>query len=108
MKKESNIIDTKDNMIKNFTKEQMEIYEYYKKQFVCADNESYPVVQNDKEMVLLEKSYNILKTIFKVETVLALIIVTSMIIFNGFSANKSQIKYKHANINNIHMFNDIL
>ena len=47
MKKESNLIDTKDNMIKNFTKEQMEIYEYYKKQFVCADNESYPVVQNE-------------------------------------------------------------
>ncbi len=106
MKEESNLIDTKENIVKKFTKEQMDIYNYYKKQFENSDNAIYPIAQEDKEILALEKSYNILKAIFKVETVLVLIIVTSMILFNGFSVNKSQIKYKHANIENIQILKD--
>jgi hypothetical protein len=99
MKKESNMIDTKDELIKNFSKEQMEIYNYYKSQFSYSDTELYPVVKKDKEMMFLENGCNILSSILKVEVVLALIVVTFVVIFNGIPNNeKSQVKYKQASI----------
>ena len=48
MKEESNLIDTKENIVKKFTKEQMDIYNYYKKQFENSDNAIYPIAQEDK------------------------------------------------------------
>ena len=97
----------KENIIKDFTKEQMDIYNYYRKQFEKNDSTNYPIAQEDKEIMALEKSYKMLKSIFKIETVLALIIFTVMFLFNGFPFNKSQIKYKHANIENIQIIDKL-
>lgn len=99
MKKESNIIDTKENLIKNFSKEQMEIYNYYKSQFSYVDKELYPTIKEDKELIFLEKGCNILSSILKVELVLTLIIVTFVVMFNGIpNNNEPSIKYKQASI----------
>lgn len=94
MKKESNIISTKDELIKNFSKEQMEIYNYYKSKFSYANEELYPVVKEDKEMVTLENTYKLLKTIFKYEVIITLAIVSFVFIFN--KTPNSQIQFKEA------------
>lgn len=99
MKKEkSSIIDTKEELIKNFSKEQMEIYNYYKSQFSYNDNALIPVQKEDKELMMLEKSCDILSTIFKVQLVITLIIVTCIVMFNGFPNTDTQVKYKQASI----------
>lgn len=100
MKKESNLIDTKEKIIDSFSKEQMETYEYYKNSFSYSNEELYPVIEKDKELVLLEKWYDFLKKVFKIEAVLTLIILTIMIVFNGISNNNFEIKYKSAKFNN--------
>ncbi len=94
MKKESNIISTKDELVKNFSKEQMDIYNYYKSKFSYANEELYPVVKEDKEMLVLENTYKVLKKIFKAEVIASLIIVTFVFIFNG--APKSETQYRKA------------
>ena len=92
MKNKSNLIDTKEELIKNFSKEQMEIYNYYKSKFSYANEELYPVVKEDKELVFLENTYSVLKTIFKAEIVISLLVVTFVFIFTG--TPKQQIQYK--------------
>lgn len=104
MKENSNLIDTKDEIINNFTEEQKRIYEYYKNQFSYPNNELYPI-EKDKEILVLEKSYKVLKTVLKFETVLVLIIITIMCFVNGFPNNKASVKYKSA-IVNTESFND--
>jgi len=91
MKENSNLISTKDELIKNFSEEQMKIYNYYKSKFSYANEELYPVVKEDKEMVVLEKVYNTLSVIFKAEIVVALAISTFVFVFGG--TPKSQIQY---------------
>ena len=96
MKNKSNLINTKDELIKNFSKEQLEIYNYYKSKFSYADKELYPVVKEDRELLFLENSYKVLTNILKAEVVIALIIITVMFMFGGFS--KPDMKYKHISI----------
>ena len=81
MKKEKNLISTKDKLIENFTPEQLEIFEFYKSKFSYND-ELLPVEENDKELMFMEKTYGILKILFKAELFFALIIVTFFTIFN--------------------------
>ena len=96
MKKESNLIDTKDELIKNFSKEQLEIYEFYKSKFSYADKDLYPVVKKDKELAFLENGCKLLTKVLKAEIVIALVVFTVMFMFKGFS--KPDIQYKQANI----------
>lgn len=91
MKKESNIIDTKENSVKNFRRE------------------LYPAKRNDKEMLLaekeeraikrLEKTCDILSVLLKVEIAITLVVVTFAFIFDGFSNTiPSQTKYQQASV----------
>ena len=93
MKKENNI-STKDKLIKNFSKEQMEIYNYYKNKFENNDEELYPIVSEDKELTFLENSCKIFTKILKVEIVMGLLIATFVFMFGGISNKNTQIKYK--------------
>ena len=81
MKKESNLIDTKEELIKNFTEEQMEIYEYYKSKFSYTDEQLYPTVKEDKEMMRLEKTYQVLQVIFKVEVFASIFVLAFVSLF---------------------------
>lgn len=93
MKKENNLISTKDKLIENFTAEQLEIFEFYKSQFSYNDK-LLPVEKEDKELVFMEKTYNILQNIFKVEVILTLLVVTFAVIFYIIPENKeAQVKY---------------
>lgn len=87
MKKEKNLISTKDKLIENFTQEQLEIFEFYNSKFSHND-ELLPVEENDKELMFMEKTYGILKGLFKFELIFALIIVTFCTIFNLIPDNK--------------------
>ena len=96
MKKESNLIDTKENIMNN----KEESYNYYKSNLpACTDKEIYSLIKDDKEIALLEKGCNILGKILKVEAVITLIVITFAIIFNGFPENaKSQGNSKKVSI----------
>ena len=96
MNKESNLISTKDELIKNFNEEQMQIYEYYKNKFSYANEELYPTVKEDKEMIILEKTYKLLSVVFKTELVISLILATCVFVFGG--SKKEQVKYEGSNI----------
>ena len=99
MKKKSNLIDTKDELIKNFSKEQLDIYNYYKSKFSYTDKELYPVVKKDRELAFLENSYKILTNILKAEIVIALIIFTAIFIFTGSS--KPDVQYEKVSIKKV-------
>lgn len=92
MKKEKNLISTKDKLIENFTPEQLEIFEYYKSKF--SYNDELLPIKEDKELIFMEKTYGILKILFKAELILALVIVTFVGLFsivpNEKNANNSE------------------
>lgn len=97
--KKSNMISTKDELIRSFSKEQMEIYNYYKSKFCYSDQALVPMEKEDRELAILEKGCKILKIILKAEIVLGLAIATFVIMFNGFPKNtKSPVSYKQAAI----------
>lgn len=96
MKEKSNLISTKDELIRNFNKEQMEIYEYYKSKFSYANEELYPTVKEDKEMIFLENTYKVLSIVFKTEIVISLVLATCVFIFGG--APKKQVKYDGSSV----------
>ena len=96
MKKESNLISTKDELIKNFSEEQMELYNYYKSKFSYANEELYPTVREDKEMIFLEKTYKVLSVVFKTELVISLILATCVFVFGG--SKKEQVKYDGSSV----------
>lgn len=81
MKNESNLIDTKEELLKNFNEEQMKIYNYYKSKFSYANEELYPITREDKEMILLEKTCKILKSVLKYEAILSFFVITFMVMF---------------------------
>ena len=89
MKRKSNLNSTKDDLIKNFNQQQLEIYNYYKSKFSYSGTELITTDKQDREIGLLENSYNVLKAIFKAEIVMALIIFTFAIIFDIFPENSS-------------------
>lgn len=95
MKEKSNLINTKEKLLKNFSKEQMEIYNYYINKYSKSDEEFYPAVIEDKELKLLENGCSFLTKILKVEVVLGLIVATCIFMFGGFG-KENQIKYKRA------------
>mgnify|MGYP006864513949 CR=1 FL=1 len=92
MKKKSNLNSTKDDLIKNFNQQQLEIYNYYKSKFSYTGTELITIDKDDKEITFLENGYSALKSIFKVELVFALIIFTFAIIFDIFPENSSNNK----------------
>lgn len=81
MKKESNLNSTKDDLIKSFNQQQLEVYNYYKSKFSYSGTE---LITTDKELTFLENGYSVLKTIFRVELIFALIILTFAIMFDVF------------------------
>jgi hypothetical protein len=89
---EDNKISTKDELIKNFSKEQLEIYNYYINYFNERDK-LYPTVQENKEIEVYEKSYKILKTVLKAELVLGLVIASIVFVSGSFN-KQSTFKYK--------------
>ena len=94
-KNRSSIIDTKEELIKNFSREQMEIYNYHKSKFSYINPTLYPVISEDKELRFLENGCNILEKIFKFEVVVALIIGTVIVMSNGLpTKNDSTVNYK--------------
>ena len=66
MKKESSIIDTKEKPINNFSKEH------------------YLIEKEDRQIMRLEKTCNVLSTVLKLEMAITLVVVTFAFIFNGF------------------------
>lgn len=81
MKRENNIVSTKENPTENFSKE------------------LYPLEKEDQEIINLEKTCNILSTILKIEFVVTLIVIAFVFVFNEVSDNvKSQDDYKQASI----------
>lgn len=98
-KKRSSIIDTKDELIKNFSREQMEIYNRYKSKFTYVDPNLYPTVSNDREIRFLENGCNLLEKVLKVEIVVALIVGTFVLMVNDTPSQKAQtITYKSASV----------
>lgn len=95
MKEKSNLINTKEKLIENFSKEQMEIYNYYINKYSENDENLYPAVVEDKELKFLENGCSFLTKILKVEVVLGLIVATCIFMFGGFG-KENQIKYKRA------------
>ena len=95
MKEKSNLINTKEKLIENFSKEQMEIYNYYINKYSENDENLYPAVVEDKELKFLESGCSFLTKILKVEVVLGLIVATCIFMFGGFG-KENQIKYKRA------------
>ena len=95
MNEKSNSIDTKEKLMENFSKEQMEIYNYYLNKYSKNDVSLYPVVGEDKELRFLENGCSLLTKILKVEVVLGLIVATCIFMFGGFG-KENQIKYKRA------------
>ena len=91
---ENNKISTKDELIKNFSKEQLDIYNYYINYFNERDK-LYPTVQNNKDIEVYEKSYKILKTVLKAELVLGLVIA-SIVFISGSFGKQSTFKYQSA------------
>lgn len=90
----NNKISTKDELIKNFTPEQMEIYNYYINKFNNKDQTSL-ILAEDKEMLSYEKGCKILEKVLKAEVVVGLIVVTLVFMFGGFKSGP-QVKYKAA------------
>ena len=96
-KKRSSIIDTKEELIKNFSREQMEIYNYHKSKFSYVDPTLYPVVSEDRELRFLENGCNLLEKILKFEVVVALVVGTVIVMANGFPLKQdSAVNYKQA------------
>lgn len=79
----SSIIDTKEELIKNFSKEQMEIYNYYLNKFSKDDAKKYPAVIEDREIRFLENGCKILEKVLKVEVVVALLVGTFIFMIGG-------------------------
>lgn len=81
MKRENNIIHTKENPIKDVNKK------------------IYPIEKEDQEIMRLEKTCDILGIALKVEMVITLVVVTFAVVFNGFpNIADFQIDYKKASI----------
>ena len=81
MKREKNIISTKENPVENFS------------------NKLYPIEKEDQEIMNLEKTCNILSKILKIECVVTLIVIAFVFVFNEFSANTQiQENYKQTSI----------
>lgn len=82
MKKEKYEITTKDDIVKNFNQKELEVYNYYKSKLSYQGKELVPVYKEDKEIAFLENGYSFLKVAFKVEAVVALMIVTFAFVFD--------------------------
>ena len=81
MEKESNKIYTKENPIENVNKK------------------LYPIEKEDREIMRLEKTCDILSVALKVELAITLVVVTLAFIFNGFTDDmKYQEKYTNQSI----------
>ena len=90
---ENNKISTKDELIKNFSKEQLEIYNYYINYFNERDK-LYPTVKENTEIEVYEKSYKILKNVLKAEVVLGLVIASIVFVSGNFN-KKTTFRYQH-------------
>lgn len=98
-KNRSSIIDTKEELIKNFSREQMEIYNRYKSKFTYVDPNLYPTVSNDREIRFLENGCKLLEKVLKVEIVAALIVGTIILMTNDTpKANNKTVTYKSASV----------
>ena len=86
MKKESNIINTKENSEKNFRKENL-LVKKDDKQILLARKE-------EREIMRLEKTCDILSVLLKVEVAITLVVITFAFIFEGFSFD-SQMKNRY-------------
>ncbi len=80
MKKENNIIHTKENPMQDIHKE------------------LYPIEKEDKEIMRLEKTCDIMSILLKVEMVITLVVVTFAFMFNGFEGKVIPSEYKQASI----------
>lgn len=99
MERNNNVIDTKDNPMKNFSKEDMKNYNYYKNALTLSEKDIYALVKEDREIQRLEKTCDILGAALKVEAVITLVVLTFAVIFNGFPSTKQVEKeYKKASI----------
>ena len=92
MKRKSNLNNTKDDLIKNFNQQQLELYNYYKSKFSYTGTELITTNKADKEITFLENGYSALKAIFKVELIFALIIFTFAILFDAFPESSNNDK----------------
>ena len=98
-KNRSSIIDTKEELIKNFSREQMDIYNRYKSKFTYVDPNLYPIVNGDKEIRFLENGCKLLEKVLKVEIVVALVVGTFILMTNDTVKEQDKtVTYKSASI----------
>ena len=76
MERKNNVINTKENPKKNFSRVELEKCNYYKKQFNCTDKECYALIKEDRAIKTLEKTCNILTWMIKVQAVITLVLLT--------------------------------
>ena len=96
MERKNNIIDTKENSKKNFSKAELEKYDYYKDQLNCSDKECYALIKEDRAIKRIEKTYNALTTMLKVQVVITLSLLTFAFIYDAFPSGN--IKYNHKEV----------
>lgn len=94
MKRKNNVIDTKEHPIKNFSKEELERYDYYKNQLNYSDNECLALIKEDRAIETLEKSCNILTSIAKIQAVITLILLTFAFMYDVFPNDNARIRYQ--------------
>lgn len=98
MERKNNIIDTKENSKKNFSKTELEKYNYYKNQYECSDEECYALIKEDRAIKTLDKACNILTTIVKVQAVVTLALLTFAFMYDIFPNNNIKFEYQELGI----------
>lgn len=97
MERKKYIIDTKENS-KNFSKVELEKYNYYKSQYECSDEECYALIKEDRSIKVLEKACNILSTIVKVQAVITLALLTFAFVYDVFPNNTIKFEYQELSV----------
>lgn len=102
MERKNNIIDTKENLKKSFSKMELEKCNYYKKQLNCNDEECYALIKEDRAIKTLEKTCNILASAIKVQAVITLALLTFAFVNGMFPNNNVQYENK-----TVSMYSDV-
>lgn len=98
MERKNNVINTKENPERNFSKIELEKCNYYKSQYECSDEECYALIKEDRAIKTLDKACNILTTIVKIQAVITLALLTFAFIYDVFPSNNVKFEYQELSI----------
>lgn len=94
MERKNNVIYTKENPKKNFSKVELEKCNYYKEQYKCTDKECYALIKEDRAIKALEKTCSVLTFMVKVQAVITLVLLTFVFMNNAFPNNNVRTEQK--------------